>query len=435
MPPPIAARYRLEVRLGRDGDVEEWLATDEPLDRPVLIRSLGPDTTPQRRRAFVDAVLEASKVNHPHIAVVYGVEEVTGGAYSVSEWTGGATLASRLAGGRPIDVAAFHENAPGLADALSTLHRVDVVHGAIDPGAIAYTVGKPAKLGAFGRKPVTTRPEGDVSALASTLEQGLLGNPNPIGSPPSEAIDGLSPMIDRILASGRNGRMGAERFAIALREAPRPRQPEPESPGWSRRLLFVAGGLVVLALVLLGVARLFVPEGTPLIPPVVQPPAAPAAITVSVPTTTTPPGDFPLVTDVATLDPFGDHEERDEDVEMAADGDVGTSWRTELYRDPLPRLKEGVGVVISVTGTVTALDMSSPSEGTELVVFWSDSVGAEPDDWERIASGSIGPSGLDLTVPARSDGHWLIWMTDLADTDDGFVTEFREIIPSGLSLN
>jgi hypothetical protein len=42
MPPPVSDRYRLEMRLGKDDDIEEWLATDTSLERPVLIRSLGP---------------------------------------------------------------------------------------------------------------------------------------------------------------------------------------------------------------------------------------------------------------------------------------------------------------------------------------------------------------------------------------------------------
>lgn len=427
MPPPIAARYRLEVRLGRDGDIEEWLATDEPLDRAVLIRALGPDTTPARRRQFVESVLEASKVNHPNLEVVYGVEEVTGGAYSVSEWTGGATLASRLKGGSHIDVAAFHEEAPGLAHALATVHRINVLHGAIDAGAISYTEGRPAKLGAFGRVSVGTTEFDDVSALSTTLAQGVLGTLGPTVTPPSEAIDGVSPMVDRILTSARQGKMTAEQFATALREAPRPRLPEPESPGWSRRLLIIAGGLVLLAIALIGMARLLVPEGTPLIPPPVEPPAAPAAITLPTSSTTPPPADFPQVVAIDSFDPLGDDEERDEDTPYVADGDVGTVWRTELYRDPLPRLKDGVGVVLTVTGTVGVIDISSPSEGTNLTVYWSEEITDDLGPWERVAEGTIGPSGLDLTVPVRSEGHWLVWLTNLTETDDGYATEFREI--------
>src|SRR5690606_41010171 len=62
MPVAILHRFQLEVCLGRDGDIEEWLATDTSLVRPVLIRVLGPETAAERRRAFVDAVQKASAV-------------------------------------------------------------------------------------------------------------------------------------------------------------------------------------------------------------------------------------------------------------------------------------------------------------------------------------------------------------------------------------
>ena len=107
MPAPIPDRFDLEMRLGRDGDIEEWLATDTSLDRPVLVRSLGPETTSARRREFVASVRAAAKVSHSHLARVFAVSEVVGGAYSVSEWTGGSTDADRLAAGQPIELQDF----------------------------------------------------------------------------------------------------------------------------------------------------------------------------------------------------------------------------------------------------------------------------------------------------------------------------------------
>ncbi|HZJ48787.1 MAG TPA: serine/threonine protein kinase, partial [Acidimicrobiia bacterium] len=84
MPPPLPDRYRLEQRLGRDGDVEGWLATDTSLDRPVLIRVLGPETTLQRREQFVTSLQGASAVSHTHLANVYSAALIEGGAFSVT---------------------------------------------------------------------------------------------------------------------------------------------------------------------------------------------------------------------------------------------------------------------------------------------------------------------------------------------------------------
>ena len=62
MPPPLPERYHLEVRIGRDGDVEEWLATDEQLDRPVLVRILGPESGEGRRTSFIEHTRLAASV-------------------------------------------------------------------------------------------------------------------------------------------------------------------------------------------------------------------------------------------------------------------------------------------------------------------------------------------------------------------------------------
>ena len=170
MPASIPDRYSLEVRLGRDGDIEEWLATDTSLDRPVLIRSLGPESSEQRRKEFVEAVSGAAKVTHAHLARVFTVATVDGGAYAVSEWTGGATLHDRVTASQPIDLPEFLPNAAGLAGALAALHANGVVHGHIDPSAVSYSAAHPAKLGAFGRPPLTDA-EGDVGKTKPPYKQ------------------------------------------------------------------------------------------------------------------------------------------------------------------------------------------------------------------------------------------------------------------------
>jgi len=118
MPPPIPDRYRLEVRLGRDEDVEEWFATDLELDRPVLIRVIGPEATRERGRAFLAAVRRASRASHTHVAAVFAADTVPGSTYAVTEWVGGTTLADQVGadGGPPL--AELLTNAGGLAEGL-----------------------------------------------------------------------------------------------------------------------------------------------------------------------------------------------------------------------------------------------------------------------------------------------------------------------------
>lgn len=264
MPTAIPDRFRLEMRLGRDDDVEEWLATDVSLDRPVLVRSLGPESSPARRRQFVELVGAVASVTHPNLARVFAVGEVPGGSYAILEWAGGSSLADHLNAGRGVELGEFLPNASGLAGALAALHDAGLAHGAIDPSAISYSLAHPAKIGAFGRIPRTDI-DGDVVALARALEMALTAAP-PGGPPPSERIDGLSPAIDRILRGAQGGAFTAAAMAEALAAAPTPREPAPEPRAGSRRLLYAAIILIVLAAGLVALGYFLSEPTQPILP-------------------------------------------------------------------------------------------------------------------------------------------------------------------------
>lgn len=430
MPPPLPDRLRLEVRLGRDGDLEEWLATDTSLDRPVLIRFLGAESSERRRREFVDAVQQASQVSHPHLTAIYMVEEIDDGAYSVSEWAGGASLRSRLDSGDTMDPDEFLPNASGLAAALGALHEAGVVHGGIDLGAITYTVSHPAKLGAFGRHSRGATPHDDVRSLSEVLEESLTGSP-PGTSPPSELIDGLNPVVDQILRSGRRSSLGARALSEAFASAPTPRRPQPESGRPSRRLLMVAAALAVAAASLVGIGRLFTPSGLPVAPPPAEAgedplPSPSTTATTTTTTTTLPPANLE-VSDPAAVDPFGGGGENDDLVGNLLDGDLSTSWRTEVYLDPLPLLKEGVGVSVDVTGTPRSLDLLGLTPGASLEARWSAVAGNGPDDYEVIGRFVSQPGTTSIRLPARRGGTWLIWFTDLPPVDGDYMASLAEI--------
>ncbi len=432
MPPPLPERFRLEVRQGRDGDIEEWLATDTSLDRPVLIRMLGPEASPERRQEFVHAVRLASTVSHPHLAAVFMVSEIDDGAYSVSEWTGGATLASRLEAGDTIDSDEFLPNATGLAAALAALHDRGVVHGGIDLSAITYTVSHPAKLGAFGRRSRGASTHEDVRRLAETLEEGLTGTP-PGGPPPSESIDGLNPAVDRVLASGQSGLLGARALSEAFAGAPTPRRPQPESTRPSRRLLLTAVGLVVAAAALVGLGRLFTPSGAPSLPPPATTPTGTGPATSTIPPLTTSTTIVPVetaqihVSDASTLDPFGGGDENDELLGNLLDGDLSTAWKTETYLDPLPLLKPGVGVTVRVAGTPRSLDLLGLTSGASVEVGWAATRGNRPDDYERVARLLSQPGVTTVQLPPRTGGTWLIWFTDLPPAGEDYSLSLSEI--------
>ena len=152
MPPRLPGRYRLNIRLGSDGDIEEWFAQDETLDRPVLIRYLAPESSEDRHAAFLANVRSAAALSDVHLQKVFAAGETTASAYSVSEWDGGVTIADRLRAEEAIPVAEFLPNASGLCLALARFHELGGVHGAIDTSSVHYSAAHPVKLGEFGRE-------------------------------------------------------------------------------------------------------------------------------------------------------------------------------------------------------------------------------------------------------------------------------------------
>ncbi|HEX6286620.1 MAG TPA: protein kinase [Acidimicrobiia bacterium] len=416
MPAAIPDRYQLEVRLGRDGDIEEWLATDSSLDRPVLVRSLGPESSQERRRQFVTAVSGAARTSHAHLARIFAVAEVEGGAYSVTEWTGGATLADRVAANQPVDLPDFLPNASGLAGALAALHAAGVIHGRIDTSAISYSGAHPAKLGAFGRT-ATTDAGGDVRALSAALETALTGSP-PGGPPPSERVDGVPKTLDRILRGGQSGMSTAHELEEALRAAPTPRAPRSDTGPTSRRLLLAALGLTIVAIGLVAVGILLSGGSGLVVPTPTTEGRATTTTTVVEVTTTISPGEVAL-SQPGTLDPFGGGGENDQMVDGLIDGDITTTWQTERYQDPIELLKPGVGVTVRLQGTPSLLELERLTEGTVAVISWSEERLEQPEGWERIAEVHATPGSTAVDLPPRRDGFWLIWLTELTEQDDG----------------
>ncbi len=423
MPPPLPDRYHLEVRLGRDGDIEEWLGTDESLDRPVLIRLLGPDSSTARRHEFLDAVRAAARVNHAHLASVFTAGELPDGAFAVTDWAGGMTLADRLESDETVDVFEFLPNAAGLAAALAGLHEDGVVHGAIDASAVFYAIEHPAKLGAFGRRsrdPGGT-PSADVAALGRVLEQALTGAP-PGGPGPSEIVDGLHHSVDGILRAAQSGSISARALAEELIATPSATPPSSEPTRGSRRFMALAAGLVLVAVTLIGLGRLLLAGSDTgfTLPSTTQPPTRPPP---SAPPTTSvisgPVIDAPLPTRLlqvvatTTVDPFGGGGENDQRLPDLIDGSTSTFWRTETYRDPLPMLKPGVGIAFRVEGTPTQIQLSGFTEGVEYQIAWTTAESPDPAVWDTVVRARSAGGVALHQLPLRTGGSWVVWLTDL----------------------
>ena len=416
MPPRLPDRYRLNIRLGSDGDIEEWLAKDDSLDRPVLIRYLAPESSAARQDEFLSAVQTAAGLTEIHLQRVFAAADTSASAYSVSEWDGGVTIEDRIRAGEALPVGEFLPNASGLCLALSKFHATGGVHGAIDTTAVHYSAAHPVKLGAFGRDPRWSDPADDTKALAEVLRAAITGTHDP-SVMPSTVITGLHPDVDTALQEGIVGTLDASSLAYALASTiyVPPEEPEPLRP-WKSLALFVAIVVLIAGLAAIGLAADFDPDSPFLFPVAGE---APIPTVTAPPVVTAEPDESDaLPASASVYDPLGDGTESDASVANATDNARSSAWSTEAYSRPIRDIKDGVGLVIDVEGTPDAVFVSGTS-GTTFLIGWSPAVPDDPAQWEHIGRGTLQEAPVRMQLPVRGGGFWRLWLTDLPEQSDG----------------
>jgi len=414
VPPILPDRYRLNVRLGRDGDVEEWLATDEQLDRPVLVRYLVPEADVDRRSEFLAVVRQAAAANHPHLQRVYAAGDREG-AYSVSEWDGAVSVADRLRAGETLPVSEFLPNAAGLASGLAEFHLPGGVHGAIDVSTIHFSSAHPAKLGGWGRASRGTSAEEDTASLAAALRIAVTGADS-ASIRPSHVAEGLSPDADEALAAAERGDLDARGLAEALLATPStpPARDEPAA-GWRWALVF--GGILIAIVVIAGIGlAIDVDETSPFFFPATGD-AETTTTTAAAPTVTDQTGDFGMVAFPRVFDPLGDGVENDEQLRGLIDGDAASTWFTEAYSEPLQQIKPGVGIAFAVEGDPTRVQLLG-TPGTRFRLGWADET-TELAGFEDVGSGTLLEAPTEMRLPPRRGGVWLLWLVELPQGEDG----------------
>jgi Tol biopolymer transport system component len=143
--------YEVLAPLGAGGMGEVYRARDTRLGRDVAIKLLPAEVAQDAERLARfrrEAHLLAS-LNHPHIAAVYGLEELDGKLLLVLELVEGEDLAERLKRGAfPLDEALGI--AKQIAEALEEAHEKGIVHRDLKPANIKLTPDGKAKVLDFG---------------------------------------------------------------------------------------------------------------------------------------------------------------------------------------------------------------------------------------------------------------------------------------------
>jgi serine/threonine-protein kinase len=134
--PQSIAHYRITAKLGEGGMGEVYRATDTKLGREVAIKVL-PAALAAESDSLARFQREAqvlASLNHPNIAVIYGVEDRA----IVMELVEGPTLADLLRSG-PLPPDKALPIARQIAEALDAAHERGVIHRDLKPANIKVT--------------------------------------------------------------------------------------------------------------------------------------------------------------------------------------------------------------------------------------------------------------------------------------------------------
>src|SRR6187401_536605 len=129
--------YQIVSLLGAGGMGDVYRAHDPRLGRDIAIKSL-PDLSvadPERVGRFQREAQILAALNHPHIAAIYGLEEVGGSRFLILELVEGDTLARRLKTG-PLPLAEALSIARQVADALQAAHDKSIIHRDLKPANV-----------------------------------------------------------------------------------------------------------------------------------------------------------------------------------------------------------------------------------------------------------------------------------------------------------
>ena len=162
--------YTIEAPLGAGGMGEVYKATDTRLGRSVAIKALHDlfAQHPERVARFEREAQILASLNHPNIAAIHGLEEVSGAKFLVLEFVEGRTLAEAIHG-RPMPCPEAVAIARQIADALTVAHERGIIHRDLKPGNVMLTAEGQVKVLDFGLGKALEPDKGPDSAHSPTI--------------------------------------------------------------------------------------------------------------------------------------------------------------------------------------------------------------------------------------------------------------------------
>jgi eukaryotic-like serine/threonine-protein kinase len=143
--------YKILRRLGRGGMGEVYLAQDTRLERQVALKFLSPEFVGDKwaKRQLIKEAQAVAALDHPHICLVHGIEEIGEHSFIVMQYVEGETLADliRVRSLRSPEVVQLGGQ---IISAIAEAHAHGIIHRDIKPKNIMVTPGGNVRVLDFG---------------------------------------------------------------------------------------------------------------------------------------------------------------------------------------------------------------------------------------------------------------------------------------------
>lgn len=148
----IIGGYRVVRRLGQGGMGTVFEAVDTMLERQVALKVLRSEFAgePELAERFRTEAIILGRLNHPHIATLYGLAREGDRLFMVMEFVRGETLDGILQREQRVPAATASRWTCQVLDAMAYAHRQGVVHRDIKPANLMVTEDDTIKVMDFG---------------------------------------------------------------------------------------------------------------------------------------------------------------------------------------------------------------------------------------------------------------------------------------------
>jgi len=230
--------YEISAPIGAGGMGVVYRATDTKLKRDVAIKTLAEAVGVDRNRLtrFQQEARALASLNHPHIASIYGLEELDGVPCLVLELVEGQTLDERIAKGA-LPAGTVLDFGRQIASALEAAHEKGIIHRDLKPANIKVTSEGKVKVLDFGLAKILVPKAAPIDASEQTTidipgtREGVVLGTLPYMSPEhlrGERVDARSDIwsygcVMHEMVTGRRpfaGRTSAELGAAILAREP-----------------------------------------------------------------------------------------------------------------------------------------------------------------------------------------------------------------------